>query len=173
MDTPEGQAEANLSEDESEMEEDESDGEGGGNGGRRVTFAGEAGGDSGVQRAADSLFAPSVAAAAAVVGSAAQGRKRKAGGGGSGGGRRGRGGRRGGARKTGKTAGKLLPASISALLGSAHRFYLEGSYAEAAPLLSEAIRLAPQVGILFAVQLRREIDKVAPPPPRAHRGPRP
>jgi tetratricopeptide (TPR) repeat protein len=46
-------------------------------------------------------------------------------------------------RKTGKTAGCLLPEDIGTMLGQAHRFFLEGRYADALPLLSEVVRLAP------------------------------
>jgi len=119
----------------------------GGSGGRRVPFAlppATARGTTGAaRRAHGGLFAPSPGDAAAAVEAAHVARlkcgKKGGGGGGSGAGGPGNnplGGQDGQSardrkrkkaprRKTGKTAGKLLPADIAALLGAAHVHFLQ------------------------------------------------
>ena len=48
-------------------------------------------------------------------------------------------------RRTGRSAGKLLPPELAASLGDAHSHFARGRHAEAMALLSEVIRQAPSV----------------------------
>ena len=67
-------------------------------------------------------------------------------------------------RRTGRSSGKQLPPELSALLGEAHSYFMEGKHDTAIEALKEVVRQAPNVpdsyhtlGMIY--QERGEIDK--------------